>query len=71
MSDPILRGTVKFWNESKKYGFITPDDGGKDVFVHMRALLGFERLYERDEVEYQLARMQDGRLRAQNCRVVV
>jgi cold shock protein len=43
-------GTVKFYNSSKGYGFIQPDDGGKDVFVHVTAL---ERAGMRDLVEGQ------------------
>jgi CspA family cold shock protein len=46
-----MTGTVKFFNESKGYGFITNDDTGKDIFVHASALNGVE-LNEGDKVEY-------------------
>lgn len=46
-----MTGTVKFYNESKGFGFITNDDDGKDIFVHVTALNGVE-LNEGDKVEY-------------------
>ena len=46
-----MEGTVKFFNESKGYGFITCDDTGKDIFVHVTGLNG-EALNEGDKVEY-------------------
>lgn len=46
-----MEGTVKFFNESKGFGFITNDDTGKDIFVHITALNG-EQLNEGDKVEY-------------------
>lgn len=46
-------GTVKFFNEEKGYGFITPDDGGKDVFVHANGLNGI-RIDEGDKVSYDV-----------------
>lgn len=45
------KGTVKFFNESKGYGFITPDDGGKDVFVHINGC--YSDLYKDDRVEFE------------------
>ncbi|MBY5959260.1 cold shock domain-containing protein [Membranicola marinus] len=46
-------GTVKFFNNSKGFGFITPDDGGKDVFVHANDLDGVS-ITEGDKVEYDV-----------------
>ncbi|HSR59420.1 MAG TPA: cold shock domain-containing protein [Robiginitalea sp.] len=47
-----MTGTVKFYNESKGYGFITNDATGKDIFVHVTALNGLQ-LNQGDKVEYQ------------------
>lgn len=47
-----MTGTVKFFNESKGYGFITDDASGQDIFVHVTSLNGLE-LKEGDKVEYQ------------------
>jgi cold shock protein len=49
-------GTVKWFNESKGFGFITPADGGKDVFVHFSAIQGggFRTLKEGQTVEFEI-----------------
>lgn len=49
-------GTVKWFNEAKGYGFITPEDGGKDVFVHHSAIVGrgFKTLTEGQRVTYEV-----------------
>ncbi len=49
-------GTVKFFNQSKGYGFIQPDNGGKDVFVHATALerAGLRGLREGQKISYEL-----------------
>ena len=50
----VKQGTVKWFNDSKGYGFLSPDDGGKDLFVHMSEIKmeGFKTLKERQEVDF-------------------
>jgi CspA family cold shock protein len=50
-----MQGTVKWFNDAKGFGFITPDDGSKDVFVHHTAISseGFRSLAEGDKVEFE------------------
>ena len=49
-------GTVKWFNNSKGYGFITPEEGGKDLFVHMSSIMmeGFKTLSDNQKVSYQV-----------------
>jgi CspA family cold shock protein len=61
-------GTVKFFNDDKGFGFITPDDGGKDVFVHVNGLNG-NSISEGDKVSYDVEEGQKG-LNAVNVSVV-
>jgi len=49
----MSNGTVKFFNDEKGFGFITPDDGGKDVFVHVNGLDG-NSITEGDKVSYDV-----------------
>lgn len=51
-------GTVKFFNETKGFGFIKPDDGGEDVFVHVSGLT--DEIRENDKVEYTVERGKKG-----------
>jgi CspA family cold shock protein len=63
-----INGTVKFFNATKGFGFIQPNDGGKDAFVHISAVQrsGLESLYENDKVSYELESGRDGKVSAIN-----
>lgn len=63
----MQEGTVKFFNESKGFGFITPADGGKDVFVHVSGLT--TDIYENDKVQYDVEEGKKG-LNAVNVKVI-
>ena len=62
----MSNGTVKFFNEFKGFGFITPDDGSKDVFVHKSGLI--DTITEGDKVSYDAEQGQKG-LNAVNVKI--
>lgn len=64
----MTTGTVKFFNSTKGFGFITPDDGGKDAFVHISAVeqAGMSGLDEGQKVSYDLESGRDGKVSAAN-----
>lgn len=65
-------GTVKWFNTTKGFGFIAPDDGGSDVFVHISAVerSGLTGLADNLKVEYELIEGRDGRQMAGDLKVV-
>ena len=67
----MTNGTVKFFNATKGFGFITPDSGGKDTFVHVTAVeqAGITGLAEGQKVSYDLERGRDGRESAINLQL--
>ncbi|MES2843689.1 MAG: cold-shock protein [Pseudomonadota bacterium] len=65
-------GTVKWYNATKGYGFIAPDDGGKDIFVHVSAVerAGIKALNDNQKVGYELQSGRDGRSSASDLRLL-
>jgi len=68
----MIDGTVKFYNSTKGFGFIAPDDGGKDAFVHVSALerAGISGLAEGQKVSFSLETGRDGRVSAANIQLI-
>ncbi len=68
----MANGTVKWFNTTKGYGFIQPDDGGKDIFVHISAVerSGLTGLADNQKVTYDLESGRDGRQSAVNLALV-
>ncbi len=65
-------GTVKWFNSAKGFGFIEPEDGSKDAFVHISAVerAGIHSLNEGQKVEYELQPGRDGKSSAENLKLV-
>ncbi|MCI4660846.1 MAG: cold-shock protein [Neomegalonema sp.] len=65
-------GIVKWFDQTKGYGFIQPDEGGKDAFVHISAVerAGFDTLRDGAKVEYELVEGRNGKLSADNLAVL-
>jgi len=68
----VANGTVKWFNTSKGFGFIQPDDGSKDVFVHISAVerAGLATLNEGQKVQFELVKGKDGKTSAGNLKSV-
>jgi len=66
----VTVGTVKWFNPTKGFGFIQPEDGSKDVFVHISAVerAGMGTLKEGQKVQFELAKGKDGKVSADNLK---
>jgi cold shock protein len=70
--DIMATGTVKWFNATKGFGFIAPDNGGKDVFVHISAVerAGLTGLADNQKVSFDMEQSRDGRESASNLKLL-
>jgi len=68
----MINGTVKFFNSTKGFGFISPDDGSKDAFVHISAVenAGLSGLAEGQKLSYELESGRDGKVSATKLELI-
>ena len=68
----MATGTVKWFNDAKGFGFITPDDGGKDLFAHHTSIqgTGFKSLKDGQKVSFDIGAGNNGKTRANNIQVI-
>lgn len=68
----MATGTVKWFNATKGFGFIAPDDGGKDVFVHISAVerAGLKGLNDNQKIAFEMQAGRDGRSSAGDLRLI-
>ncbi|MGZ8136780.1 MAG: cold shock domain-containing protein [Methylococcaceae bacterium] len=68
MTKTMIKGVLKTWKEDRGFGFISPDDDGKDIFIHISALKGTSRRpVTGDVIYYQVARDNRGKFKAVNA----
>jgi CspA family cold shock protein len=67
----VAMGTVKWFNSTKGYGFIAPEGGGQDVFVHISAVekAGYSNLAEGARISFELVAGRNGKMSAENLRL--
>ena len=70
MTKRMVKGVLKTWKEDRGFGFIKPDDGGKDIFIHISSLKGVSRRPTTgDVIYYQIAKDNRGKYKAINAQI--
>lgn len=70
MTKTTIKGVLKTWKEDRGFGFIVPDGGGKDIFIHISALKGTSRRpITGDVIHYQVAKDNRGKYKAVNAQI--
>lgn len=70
MTKKMFKGVLKTWKEDRGFGFVKPDDGGKDIFIHISALKGVSRRpITGDVIYYQITKDNRGKYKAINAQI--